>query len=250
MRSVIHEKHQRRPPCMVRLRLMPPYTLEDVKQAYRQEAKTAHPDAGGSQSAFNDLQTVYEQAQEFVEFYGDRRHWIGKLTERYIRQCECTGALEEFGAKIELDQENWRREAMEDFSVLTQIIIGIRWNREHSTQELFSILERYDNCLTKLRLLDLTGSDYSDRHSEELLRLERLVRIDLRETQASLRTIRPLCELPNLEVINLRRCRVSWVQTLNLRLQHRHISFRRDRIPLDASPASRVGNVLEWSLRQ
>jgi hypothetical protein len=250
MQSVNHETHKGRPPCMVWLGLMPPYTQEDVKQAYRLKAKTAHPDAGGSQREFNELQTVYEHAQEFVEFYGDRRHWIGKLTERYIRQCECAQALEAFGATIELDQEHWRREAMEDFSILTQIVIGIRWNREHGVEELFSVLRTYENCLSKLRLLDLGGSDYSDRHLNELLRLERLVRIDLRQTQASLQTIRPLCELPDLEVINLRRSRVSWVQTLSLRIQHRHVSFRRDSPPLDASPASQVRNVLEWSLRQ
>lgn len=37
-------------------------TADDVKRAFRERAKVAHPDAGGSEAAFVALQTTYEGA--------------------------------------------------------------------------------------------------------------------------------------------------------------------------------------------
>jgi len=40
-------------------------TLEDVLHAYRERAKEVHPDQGGSQEAFTELQKAYEQANDY-----------------------------------------------------------------------------------------------------------------------------------------------------------------------------------------
>ena len=52
-----------RPEFMVRLGLAPPYSIEDVKAAYRDQAKRAHPDHGGSSREFHALQEAFDRAQ-------------------------------------------------------------------------------------------------------------------------------------------------------------------------------------------
>jgi hypothetical protein len=48
--------------ALLLLGLAPPYTDQDVKQAYKRLARTAHPDAGGSHEQFIKLQTAYDTA--------------------------------------------------------------------------------------------------------------------------------------------------------------------------------------------
>jgi curved DNA-binding protein CbpA len=58
---------------MVTLGLLPPYTLEDIRAAHREKAKTLHPDRGGTRADFETLHEAYERAQEYVRFHLDRR---------------------------------------------------------------------------------------------------------------------------------------------------------------------------------
>jgi hypothetical protein len=44
------------------LGLTPPFTIDDVKAAYRAKAKESHPDAGGDANAFNQVETAYRTA--------------------------------------------------------------------------------------------------------------------------------------------------------------------------------------------
>lgn len=50
------------PACFSLLELSFPCTVAEVKAAYRELAKHAHPDRGGSHGEFLELQTAYEQA--------------------------------------------------------------------------------------------------------------------------------------------------------------------------------------------
>lgn len=45
---------------LVYLNIHEPFTRQDLKAAFRIQAKTKHPDTGGSQSAFLELQSHYE----------------------------------------------------------------------------------------------------------------------------------------------------------------------------------------------
>ena len=49
---------------MMTLGLLPPYTREDIQAAYREKAKTTHPDHGGSVTDFEELHEAYERAQQ------------------------------------------------------------------------------------------------------------------------------------------------------------------------------------------
>ena len=55
-------RHKQRPEFMVRLGLSPPYAEEDVKAAYRVQAKRVHPDHGGSAQDFHALQMGMENS--------------------------------------------------------------------------------------------------------------------------------------------------------------------------------------------
>jgi hypothetical protein len=54
------------PACVTLLGLAWPCTQQDVKQAFRVQAKTAHPDAGGSNEAFQALYKAYQEALALV----------------------------------------------------------------------------------------------------------------------------------------------------------------------------------------
>jgi curved DNA-binding protein CbpA len=56
-----------RPDCLVVLGLMPPVTLEDVKQAYLVRAREAHPDRGGSTER---LQSINKAMEVLERYYG------------------------------------------------------------------------------------------------------------------------------------------------------------------------------------
>ena len=49
------------------LGLLPPYSLDDVKFAYRGKALETHPDRGGTMDDFLKVREAYERAVEFVE---------------------------------------------------------------------------------------------------------------------------------------------------------------------------------------
>jgi len=54
------------PACVTLLGLAWPCTQQDVKQAFRSQAKTVHPDAGGSNEAFQALYKAYQEALALV----------------------------------------------------------------------------------------------------------------------------------------------------------------------------------------
>lgn len=54
------------PACLTLLGLTWPCTGQEVKQAFRLQAKTAHPDAGGSNEAFQALHKAYQEALALV----------------------------------------------------------------------------------------------------------------------------------------------------------------------------------------
>ena len=56
-----------RPGFAIVLGLLPPYTVEDVKRAYRDKVKDAHPDRGGDRDDFDRIQKAFEEAGAYSE---------------------------------------------------------------------------------------------------------------------------------------------------------------------------------------
>ncbi len=55
------------PPWAKVLGLLPPFNLERVRAAYRARSRTVHPDVGGSNAEFVQLQAAYEDARAYCE---------------------------------------------------------------------------------------------------------------------------------------------------------------------------------------
>ena len=81
-----------RPQYAVTLGLLPPYTMDDVKRAYLDKVKDAHPDRGGDSATFERIQTAFEQAQAYLRFRSDRRKWIAARMEEYLAEAALSSA--------------------------------------------------------------------------------------------------------------------------------------------------------------
>src|SRR4029079_17625433 len=64
--SMATSSPQNRPEFMVTLGLLPPYSAEDIKAAYFEKARAAHPDLGGTAQDFIRLQDAYQKAVEYA----------------------------------------------------------------------------------------------------------------------------------------------------------------------------------------
>ena len=79
------------------LGLKPPVSVEDVKQAYIDKAKTAHPDRGGDAQAFMRLHEAFEQATEYARFKAGRMQWLSGWVEQYAEQQELVDEIKSLG---------------------------------------------------------------------------------------------------------------------------------------------------------
>ena len=113
-----------RPDFMSALGLLPPYTPEDVRQAYKVKAREAHPDAGGSVDDFKGLREAYERAIEYLEFRGSKREWLAAHVERYAAEQQLITEVEDLGGIVEVEKLQWRRESFGDFAQIAERIVG------------------------------------------------------------------------------------------------------------------------------
>lgn len=232
------------------LGLMPPYSPDDVKQAYKAKAKSAHPDAGGDPTEFMRLREAYDRAQEYVEFQRSRRHWLASAVERYAEHSHFVDELESQGCDVETETADWRRELWGDFAQVAESVVGIRARGPQVDDGFIQRLTAHARILQTLRLLDLTGSKLTARGVTELTRIPTLVRIDLRDTRASSADVRTVCTgLRRLEVLHVAGTRLNSWQRFRLRRRFRKIEFVVNRnVSLDASPRTRIDHLAELAM--
>ena len=89
-----------RPDFLVTLGLIPPCTVEDVKQAYLSKVKTAHPDVGGDAGEFRKLQEAFERATEWAKFRASRMAWLSNWVEKYVEQEGIVTEIQKRGGKV------------------------------------------------------------------------------------------------------------------------------------------------------
>ena len=92
---------------LVVLGLIPPVTVEDVRQAYLEKAKTAHPDRGGSGDEFVRLQQAFEQATEYARFKAGRMQWLSQWVGQYADQEQVVGEIRALGGSVEIESCDW-----------------------------------------------------------------------------------------------------------------------------------------------
>jgi hypothetical protein len=194
---------QQRPPFMATLGLLPPYTPEDIHAAYRDKAKTLHPDRGGTAAEFEKLHEAYQQAQEYITFHQARRQWLAGQVDRYTAQDRVVNEVRRLGGTTEVEELDWMKRSFGDFSVLTERLRGIRLHGRQDGDAFLKYLAENGSALSYLLWLDVSGSRISDGGLGELPALKSLRRLDVSRTPISAQALAVVKGLPDLEWINL-----------------------------------------------
>lgn len=203
------------------LGLAPPVTLEDVKQAYLEKVKTAHPDKGGTAEVFQKLQHAFEQATQYANFRVDRMKWLGVQVERYAAQQSVIKHVESLGGQVEVLAIEWMKKSFgEDFSQLMDRVTGITLQGQAITDATLEHLVREQPVLQSLQSIDIANSQISDTGALMLRVFQELRRIDLTGTSVTNEALHLADWLPELRWLGVRGTNVSMVGKLKTRFSH------------------------------
>jgi hypothetical protein len=173
-----------RPDCLVVLGLMPPVTLEDVKQAYLVRAREAHPDRGGSQQEFVRVQQAFEEANEFVKFKANKLEWLASKIDAYSQQQEVVTETIERGGSVEMEETDWLRKSFgDDFGHVADKLVAVRLPSDRADDVFCILLGFRADSLKDLATLDLAGGTLTDEGLLQLKGLANLRHLDLRGTR-------------------------------------------------------------------
>ena len=197
---------------MTTLSLLPPYSLDDVKAAYRAKALGTHPDRGGTISEFLKVQEAYERAVEYVACCGDRRKWIADHVESYGRQREAAAEVQRLGGEVDFEEVEWLRQSVGDFAWLAERLRVIRLRDTAADDSFLTYLAEEPPRTPYLFELDLAGTRVSDKGLQALTGLSLLQRLDLSGTRVTGRVLRATVEeLPALEEVDLADTSIGWL---------------------------------------
>jgi len=199
-----------RPEFAAVLGLLPPYTVDDVKRAYLDKVKDAHPDRGGDRAQFDRIQRAYEQANEYLRFRADRRQWIAARMEEYLAVESLTSRLRTLGAEVDTLMLDWVRRSFGDFADLTESIIGVRMVNAANVGELVDAMVREQAVLPALKRLELPGCAVTDRLAMQLRVFKRLEHLDLSHTGITEKALAVVDFLPELVSMTIEGTNVGW----------------------------------------
>jgi hypothetical protein len=200
-----------RPDFMVTLGLAPPYAIEDVKQAYRDKVKDAHPDRGGSVAAFTEIQQAFERAQQYLEFRGDRRSWIAGRMGRYAELQRAIERLERLGAEVTTFAPAWLEQSFGDFAQLTETVKAVRLEGPADGDALIAALLADVHLFRELETLALPKCRVSDQSVLSLKPFQQLKHLDLSRTPVTSLMLDIIDEIESLETLNLDGTNVGWL---------------------------------------
>lgn len=227
-----------RPEFMATLGLLPPYTLHDVKAAYRIKALETHPDRGGAPADFMKIHEAYKQATEFVQISGDRRGWIADQVETHLRQQEVTAEVQRLGGQTEFEETDWLKHYVGDFAQLADRLRVIQLEDTAADDAFLYLLAEQPPRAPYLTELSLAGTRITDKGLEALTGLELLRRLDLSRTKVTNRGVQAIVRsLPALEWVGMAGLRVGWFSRWRLRALLRGREAERRHMKL-LSPSS------------
>jgi hypothetical protein len=197
---------------MAILGLAPPYALEDVREAYRQRALSAHPDRGGNADDFNRLSEAYDRAIEYVKFHGDRRAWIAMRVECHLLQEEVTAEVLRRNGQVDVEHMDWLKDSWgEGFELLGDQLRGIRVRGQADGDTFVEFLAA--RPLPFLIGLDLAGSKLTDSGLLQLCKCTNLRWLELSDTKVTYSGLRQLLNhLPSLGRVNLKGTSSGWLR--------------------------------------
>jgi len=199
-----------RPAFAVTLGLLPPYTIEDVKRAYRDKVKDAHPDRGGDRTDFDRIQRAYEEAGEYLKFRSDRRLWVAARMDEYLGVLSLLERLTALGAEVDSSALDWVQRSFGDFANLTESIASVRLHDSKNVAELVDIMIRDRASLPGLKRLSLAGCPVDNLLALELRVFKSLSELDLSRTQITDRALTVVDFLPDLVSLNVEGTSIGW----------------------------------------
>lgn len=212
------------PDFIAKLGLALPVTLEDVQEAYRQRAKVAHPDAGGDQQQFIELQQAYERAKEYASFRAGRVHWLAASVERYTQQEALVTDIQERGGQVETQRISWLEQSIgEDFAQVLDQIVGLRLRGPQIDDSTIDFLVERRNLLTALHWLDLSESRLTDAGLLRLKHFNSLRTLFVRKTQITSTGLQVVDHLPHLRNLYLDGATTNWWGRYRLKRAHPHV---------------------------
>lgn len=195
---------------MAVLGALPPYDVEDIKAAYRNKARAAHPDRGGDPADFIRLKQAYDQAMEYATFCGNRRAWIAAHVEPYLLQEEVIAEVLRRGGRVEIERFDWMAKSWgKDFPLLAERLRHVYVRDMADGDRFLAFLTEHEP--RHLVGLDVAGSRVSREGLRRLAGYELLRWLDVSGTDVDAPTLQSLLnDLPALKALNVRKTRVGW----------------------------------------
>lgn len=208
------------------LGLAPPVTVDDIKQAYLEKVKTAHPDRGGEIASFRKLQEAFDQAINYANFRSDRMKWLGVQVERYAVQEAVVKHIESLGGQVEMASISWMKRSFgEDFAQLMDRIVGVTLHGPSITDATLEYLVREQPVLQTLQSIDLADANISDFGALMLRVFQELRRIDLSRTPVTNEALYLAEWLPELRWLGTRGTKATVVGKLKMKFSHPLLVF-------------------------
>jgi hypothetical protein len=210
-----------RPDFLTTLGLIPPCTVEDVKQAYLSKVKTAHPDVGGDAAEFRKIQEAFERATEWAKFRASRIAWLSTWVEKYVEQDGIITEIQRRGGVVQIEGVDWlRRSFGDDFSHVAEKLAKIQWHGPAVDDKSLAWLSDHRAVLAALKSLDLTRSSVTDAGLQHVAAFSSLRELDLSDTKVTAAGLAVLDRLPNLEWLGLKNTSIGWLARTKLKLTH------------------------------
>lgn len=207
------------------LGLIPPVSIEDVKQAYLDKAKTAHPDRGGDAQQFIRLHEAFEQATEYARFKAGRMQWLSGWVEQYAEQQQVVEEVKALGGEVEIEGVEWLGQTIgADFATVMDRIQAISLSGPQIDDAAIVQLGPKLRRQAGLHSLSLIKTNVTSIGLRELHRVESLRHLDLTGTKVTAQALEGLvADLDRLESIVLRDTGIGWTTRLKLRVTHRDL---------------------------
>ncbi|MGI9458178.1 MAG: hypothetical protein ACR2NU_16560 [Aeoliella sp.] len=194
---------RRTPAFLQRLGLSLPVTAADVKQAYLEKAKLAHPDHSGDADQFKRVQEAFDEAIRFAERNGKRLPWIGLQMPIYVAQRAIVTMVEKWGGQVEVQSLDWLEETIgSDFAAIADRLVEINLSNTPIGDEEIQSLTDESEGLQFLEVLQLAGTQVTDAGMLHLSRASNLRYIDLRRTRTTRAMRKQLAGLPGMSRVD------------------------------------------------
>ena len=190
---------KQKPESVRKLGLSLPVTEGDVKQAYFQRAREAHPDHGGQVSDFLEVQQAFDEAVEYAKRNGKRLPWIGAQMPIYLAQRDAVELVERLGGTLVIDSLDWLEGTVgSDFSQMADRLTTIDLSGRPVSDDDIRELTTDPAHLPFLESLNLADTQVGDAGAMRLTRLHSLKTLDLRGTKISFGLRKQLAKQPGM----------------------------------------------------